>query len=135
MGEVKLPVADTAGDRVSWLAVSSPAVFVSVADEARLLTELERPFALVLVIDAVELDRHRRAFPQMRHLPGGRARFGAWCRGVAYVFGSVTVQLGAHVHLEHAPRVWGVRVYQTCSRRDATLWLAAQFDRCRTACG
>jgi hypothetical protein len=118
-----------AAERIAWIALSSPAAFAGLATEAASLIEHERPFGVVLQVEDIVLDRYREVFPQVRDLPGGRAGFGAWCRGVAYVFGESASSTDAYIHLQHAPRIWGARVRIAISRDDAAVWLCAQFVR------
>ena len=121
--------ARAAVERIAWIRLASPAAFGSLAAQAVWLVERERPFGLVLEIDGIDLDRYRDAFPHTRRLPGGRARFGAWCRGVAYLFGASTSAAEACIHLEHAPRIWGTRVRIARNDDDAVAWLRGQFRR------
>lgn len=116
-------------NHIAWVTLSSPVTFKRLADEAALLAGREHGFGLVLEIDGINLDRHRELFPQIRHLSGGRARFGTWCRGVAYVFERPTYEAVASIHLEHAPRIWGTRICVARSGDEAVAWLAGQFDR------
>lgn len=110
-------------NRIAWMALSSPPSFERLKDELTSLVELEYPFGLVLEVGDILLDRHREGFPQVRRLPGGRARFGTWCRGVAYLFGGSMFEAGARIHLEHARRIWGVDVRIAASGSDARAWL------------
>jgi len=118
-----------AAEEIAWISLGSPAAIARLAPEALSLIERERPFGLVLEIDGIDLDRHRNEFPHTRRLSGGRARFGAWCRGVAYVFGASTSAADACIHLEHAPRIWGTRVRIARNDDDAVAWLRGQFRR------
>jgi hypothetical protein len=122
-------LADDTSEWIAWMALSSPATFGQLAVTLQSLAEGERPFGIVLEVDGIDLDRHREAFPQVRDLPGGRARFGAWCRGVAYLFAPATSPAGARIHLEHAPRTWGARVQIAQADTDAAAWLRGQFAR------
>jgi hypothetical protein len=123
------PLDRADADEIAWMTLSSPALFERLSVEARLRSEREQPFGLVLDIDGIELDRYRTHFPRMCHLPGGRARFGSWCRGVVYVFESSLAEAGARVHLEHADRIWGARVHTARSDERAAAWLRTQFVR------
>lgn len=121
------PPAHAAAELIERVTLSSPVRFGMLAGAAASLAESERPFGLVVEVDGIDLDHYRDAFPRVRALPGGRARFGAWCRGVAYVFGASTSAVGASIHLEHAPRIWGASVYIAQSDADAAAWLHRQF--------
>jgi hypothetical protein len=114
-------------DHVAWIELSSPDSFARLADDVARLIEREDPFGLVLTVDGIDLDRHRVAFPEVRKLRGGRARFGTWCRGVVYVFDTPASQAAARIHVDQAARIWGTKVCIAKSGTDATAWLERQF--------
>src|SRR5207247_922742 len=76
------------------------------------LATADTPFGvLFLVADATCLDREAQRFATaIRRLPGRRARFGAWCRAIAYVFDPPRYRFAARAHLRAAPFVFGTRV-------------------------
>src|SRR6266571_4690821 len=64
----------------------------------------DAPFAVAFVVrDPRCLDDGARRFTAaVRAIPGRRARFGAWCRAVGYVFESDVDRAAAHRHLRAA---------------------------------
>jgi hypothetical protein len=92
------------------------------------LTCREAPFAVMLEISDIALDRHRNLWPEVRRLPGGRARFGTWCRGAAYVFATPLCLSQAQIHLSQAQRIWGTRIHAGHDPDGAAQWLKAALE-------
>lgn len=87
------------------------------------LVRQEAAFGVMLTITGIALDRHRDLWPEARRLPGGRAHFGTWCRGVAYVFSDPPCLREARIHLGMAPRIWGTRIHAGHDPDTAVAWL------------
>ncbi len=89
----------------------------------------ERPFGVVTTVSGLDLRRHRSSFEVIRRMPGGRAHFGTWCRGVGYVFESAAEERAARQHLYEAPLLWGARIVVTHAGEDAAAWLRGELRR------
>ena len=107
------------------IALTSSASIGLLALVVRHLADRESPFGMMLTVRGVALDRHRNLWPEVRRLPGGRARFGTWCRGVAYIFGGPLCESEAQIHLDRAGRLWGTQVHISQNRDEAAAWLQA----------
>lgn len=123
----EVPAADA--ERVLWIRLASRSDLDRLAHEAQALAACERPFGMVLTVAGLRLDAHRGSFPSIRRMPGGRARFGTWCRGVAYVFGPGSAIDGARRHVREAPLIWGTLINVSHSTSVAASWMEAQFRR------
>jgi hypothetical protein len=111
---------------VSRIALTSGFDYERLDAELAALTRHDRRFGLVLMVDGLCLDDWRRQLRSVRGLPGGRARFGTWCRGVAYVFESHSMA-GARGHLYEAPFIWGTDVFVADTLQDASDWIVARL--------
>jgi hypothetical protein len=117
--------SDAGGNQVEivQLSLTCPASIDVLAQALGPLAYRESRFGVILTVDGLALDRKRDAWPEVRKLPGGRARFGTWCSGVAYVFSGPLCESQARIHLVHAGRLWGTRVHATQDADVAQVWL------------
>jgi hypothetical protein len=101
----------------------------ALAQVLRSLACREEPFGVMLDVGDIALDRHRGAWPEVRRLSGGRARFGTWCRGVVYLFSSPLCLSQAQIHLSQAQRIWGTRIHAGVDPDDAAQWLEVLLEQ------
>ena len=111
------------------LTVRCAADVEGLAPVLRSLACKEKPFGVILDVGDIALDRHRGAWPEVRRLPGGRARFGTWCRGVAYLFSSPACLSEAQIHLSQAQRNWGTRIHAGEDPDGAAQWLEVLLEQ------
>ncbi len=104
-------------------SIASPAALDGLITRAVDLAGEERPFALLLTVRGGVLEDRPAGFGAIRRAPGGRAHFGTWCRGVAYVFEEADDEEAAHWHLHAAPFSWGTRIFVARQRENAEAWL------------
>jgi hypothetical protein len=114
-------------DAIVTASIQSPACLDDLLARVVDIVACDRPFGVVLVVHGVVLERS--SFAAIRRLPGGRARFGTWCRGVGYVFETSAAQAAARRHLFEARYLWGSRIFVTRATDDATVWLLGEFHR------
>ncbi len=116
-------------DAIVTASIQSPACLDDLLARVVDIAACDRPFGVMLVVRGVVLECHHSSFAAIRRLPGGRAKFGTWCRGVGYVFETSAAQAGARRHLFEARYLWGSRIFVTRATDDATAWLRGEFRR------
>lgn len=118
-------------EEIVTASIESPACLEDLLARVVEIAACDRPFGVVLVVRGIVLERHRASFTAIRRLPGGRATFGTWCRGVGYVFETAAAQAGARRHLDEARYLWGSRIFVTRAADEATARLRREFLRYR----
>jgi hypothetical protein len=109
-------------------AIGSPAALDDLIARAVGLAGEERPFALLMTVSGGVLEDRPAGFGAIRRARGGRAHFGTWCRGVAYVFEEAGAEEAAHWHLHAAPFSWGTRIFVARQRESAEAWLRSELS-------
>jgi hypothetical protein len=109
-------------------AIESPAALDELIARAVGLAGQERPFALLLIVRGSPLEDRPASFGAIRRAPGGRAHFGTWCRGVAYVFEDADDEEAAHWHLHAAPFMWGTRILVARDRESVEAALRSELS-------